>query len=43
MACKEKCREGIDDKSFLARSERYTIFHASFEALTEKDKKYKKS
>jgi len=38
---KDKLKESNDDSS-SPPSERYTIFHALFEALKEKDKKRKK-
>jgi len=39
---KNKLKESNDDENTSLHSERYTIFHALFEALTEKDKKRKK-
>jgi len=39
---KDKLTESNDDENTSLLSERYTIFHALFEALKEKDKKRKK-
>jgi hypothetical protein len=41
LANKNK-RENNDEETSLPNSEHYTIFHALFEALKDKDKKNKK-
>jgi hypothetical protein len=42
-ALKNKNKPTEDDEKYPQRSERYTIFHALFEALKEKDRKRKKT
>jgi hypothetical protein len=39
---KDEVKKDIEGNSFPQPSGRYTIFHALFEALKEKDRKHKK-